>query len=42
MTRGRRREHFQWNMDVWGISGIEAEAELLSAMVQFFEGVGFL
>lgn len=40
MTRGRRREHFQWNMDVWGISGIEAEAELLSAMVQFFEGVG--
>lgn len=40
MTRGRRREHFQWNMDVWGISGIEAEAELLSAMVKFFENVG--
>lgn len=40
MTRGRRREHFQWNMDVWGIEGVEAEAELLSAMVMFFEKVG--
>jgi histidyl-tRNA synthetase len=26
--------------DVWGISGVEAEAELLSAMVTFFENVG--
>lgn len=26
--------------DVWGVSGIEAEAELLSAMVTFFENVG--
>lgn len=40
MTRGRRREHYQWNMDVWGVGGIEAEAELLSAMVTFFERVG--
>lgn len=40
MTRGRRREHFQWNMDVWGISGEEADAELLSAMVTFFKMVG--
>mmetsp|Transcript_39667 Transcript_39667/g.69705 ORF Transcript_39667/g.69705 Transcript_39667/m.69705 type:complete len:442 (+) Transcript_39667:277-1602(+) len=40
MTRGRRREHYQWNMDVWGVSGIEAEAELLSAMVTFFKKVG--
>jgi len=40
MTRGRRREHFQWNMDIWGISGVEAEAELLKAMVTFFENVG--
>jgi histidyl-tRNA synthetase len=40
MTRGRRREHYQWNMDVWGVSGVEAEAELLSAMVDFFERVG--
>ena len=40
MTRGRRREHFQWNMDIWGVSGEEAEAELLSAMVTFFRNVG--
>jgi histidyl-tRNA synthetase len=40
MTRGRRREHFQWNMDVWGVEGVEAEAELLSAMVSFFQNVG--
>ena len=36
MTRGRRREHFQWNMDIWGVAGEEADAELLSAMVTFF------
>lgn len=40
MTRGRRREHFQWNMDVWGVAGEEADAELLSAMVMFFKKVG--
>jgi len=40
MTRGRRREHYQWNMDIWGVDGIEAEAELLSAMVTFFKRVG--
>lgn len=40
MTRGRRREHFQWNMDIWGIPDEKAEAELISAMVQFFENVG--
>lgn len=40
MTRGRRREHFQWNMDVWGVEGTQAEAELLAAMVTFFKNVG--
>ncbi|GKY98945.1 hypothetical protein MPSEU_000850300 [Mayamaea pseudoterrestris] len=40
MTRGRRREHFQWNCDIWGVSDERAEAELLSAMVTFFENVG--
>lgn len=40
MTRGRRREHYQWNMDIWGVPGVEAEAELLGAMVAFFERVG--
>lgn len=40
MTRGRRREHYQWNMDIWGVTEVTAEAELLAAMVTFFEGVG--
>lgn len=40
MTRGRRREHYQWNMDIWGVGGVEAEAELLAAIVAFFERVG--
>jgi histidyl-tRNA synthetase len=39
-TRGRRREHYQWNMDVVGVPGVEAEAELLAAIVTFFQRVG--
>ena len=40
MTRGRRREHYQWNMDVVGVAGVAAEAELLAAVVAFFTRVG--
>lgn len=40
MTRGRRREHYQWNMDIWGVPGVEAEAELLSAVVTCFRTLG--
>ena len=40
MTRGRRREHYQWNMDVVGVEGVEAEAELLAAIVAFLRRVG--
>ena len=39
-TRGRRREHFQWNMDIWGVPQETAEVELMRAMVTFFERVG--
>eukprot|EP00931_Biecheleriopsis_adriatica_P043734 TRINITY_DN2498_c0_g1_i1.p1 TRINITY_DN2498_c0_g1~~TRINITY_DN2498_c0_g1_i1.p1 ORF type:complete len:565 (+),score=160.66 TRINITY_DN2498_c0_g1_i1:101-1795(+) len=38
--RGRKREHYQWNMDIVGVSNIHAEAELLSAICNFFESVG--
>jgi len=38
--RGRKREHYQWNMDIVGVPSIFAEAELLSAVVSFFESVG--
>ncbi len=40
MTRGRRREHYQWNMDIVGVAGVEAEAELLAAVTTFFSRVG--
>lgn len=38
--RGRKREHYQWNMDIVGVPGVVAEAELLSAVCGFFESVG--
>jgi histidyl-tRNA synthetase len=40
MTRGRRREHYQWNMDVWGEAGVAAEAELLAAIFALLERIG--
>jgi histidyl-tRNA synthetase len=38
--RGRGREHYQWNVDIWGTSELSADAELISILVTFFEGVG--
>jgi histidyl-tRNA synthetase len=40
MTRGRTREHYQWNMDVWGESGVTAEAELIAALCALLDRVG--
>ncbi|XVE61669.1 hypothetical protein DITRI_Ditri06bG0058500 [Diplodiscus trichospermus] len=40
MTRGRRREHYQWNMDILGVPEVTAEAELLSSIVAFFKRIG--
>ena len=40
MTRGRRREHYQWNMDVWGEPGVTAEAELIAAVFDLLDRVG--
>ncbi|KAJ7976919.1 Histidine-tRNA ligase [Quillaja saponaria] len=40
MTRGRRREHYQWNMDIIGVDDVTAEAELLSSIVTFFKRLG--
>lgn len=30
----------QWNLDIIGVAGVEAEAELLAAMITFFQRVG--
>jgi histidyl-tRNA synthetase len=40
MTRGRRREHYQWNMDLWGVTGVSAEAELIAAVFALVDRLG--
>jgi len=40
MTRGRRREHYQWNMDVWGEPDVTAEAELIAALFAATDALG--
>ncbi|KAL9653305.1 hypothetical protein ABK040_011012 [Willaertia magna] len=39
-TRGRKREHYQWNCDIWGVEEVTGECELLAAIVTFFKKVG--
>ena len=40
VQRGRKREHFQWNMDIIGEPSIAAEAELLAGITTFFKSLG--
>lgn len=40
VQRGRKREHYQWNMDIIGEASISAEVELLGAVTSFFSSVG--
>ena len=40
MTRGRKREHYQWNMDIWGEPAVTAEAELIAAVFALLDAVG--
>jgi len=40
MTRGRRREHYQWNMDIWGEPDVTAEAELIAAAFTALSALG--
>ena len=37
--RGRKREHYQWNVDIAGVTDITAELEVLAAAVAFFQSV---
>ena len=37
MTKGRRREHFQWNSDLIGEAGPSAEAEIFLLLISAFE-----
>ena len=38
--RGRGREHYQWNVDIWGTTELSADAELISVIITFFEEIG--
>jgi len=40
MTRGRKREHFQWNMDIWGEPEVTAEAELVGSIFALLDAIG--
>jgi histidyl-tRNA synthetase len=40
MTRGRRREHYQWNLDIIGEPDVTAEAELIAAVFQLTDRLG--
>ncbi len=38
--KGRKREHYQWNMDVVGLASVAAEAELMAAQAEFCRRAG--
>jgi len=39
-TRGRKREHYQWNMEILGEPSVAAEAELVAAVFTLLERLG--
>ncbi len=39
-TKGRKREHYQWNMDIIGVPNTMAEVELVASIVTFLQKVG--
>ena len=41
MQKGRLREFFQLNMDILGIQGINADAELIAAVIDMMRDLGF-
>jgi histidyl-tRNA synthetase len=40
MTRGRKREHYQWNLDIVGEEGVTAEAEILACAARALRAMG--
>lgn len=38
--KGRKREHYQWNMDIVGLASVAAEAELMAAQAEFCRRAG--
>jgi len=40
VQKGRKREHYQWNMDIIGLGSVAGEAELMAAQVEFLTLAG--
>jgi histidyl-tRNA synthetase len=40
MTRGRKREHYQWNLDIIGEESVSAEAEVIATAVNAMLAMG--
>ena len=40
MTRGRKREHYQWNLDIVGEESVAAEAEVLACAARALQAMG--
>ena len=40
IKRGRKREHFQWNCDIFGAEKVLSEIEIFQMVTTFFEAVG--
>ena len=40
MTRGRKREHYQWNLDIVGEESVAAEAEVLACAAHALRAMG--
>lgn len=40
MSRGRKREHYQWNLDIVGEAALSAEAEVLACALRALELLG--
>lgn len=40
IKRGRKREHFQWNCDVFGAEKIVSEIEIFMMVTTFFQAIG--
>ena len=40
MSKARRREHFQWNLDIIGESSIRADTEVIGAVIHLLRSIG--
>lgn len=40
MTRGRKREHYQWNLDIIGETAVTAEAEVIATAIDALRALG--